>query len=156
MIFKRFRKKDNPDKARRGKRRSKMGPSIITAEVVIEGSLLSGGDLQIDGEVNGDVRAHAVVVDVNGLVHGQVAGESVIVRGRVIGPIKGLHVHLMSGAHVEGDVVNETISIENGAYIDGSIHRVEDPLSATFTTADPQADHAYPAPTAHQPDDDKG
>jgi cytoskeletal protein CcmA (bactofilin family) len=38
-------------------------------------------------------------------------------------------VHLYPGAHVEGDVINESISIDNGAYIYGSIRRSEDPLS---------------------------
>lgn len=153
MIFKRFRKKAKTPPRQRSKRRSKLGPSIITAEVVIDGGLLSGGDLQIDGEVNGDVRAHAVVIDVNGLVHGQVAGEDVIVRGRVIGPIMGLHVHLLNGAHVEGDVVHENISIENGAFIDGSIHHAEDPLSASFTSAPQEPQTADYDAAPHQTTD---
>jgi len=131
MIFKRFRKKNKADKPLAEKKRAgrrSHGPSIITGEVVIEGHLLSAGELQIDGEINGDVRARAVVVDVNGIVHGQVAAEDVIVRGRIIGPIRALHVHILNGAHVEGDVLNESISIENGAFVDGKIRRVDDPL----------------------------
>ncbi len=128
MIFKRFRNKNKTPKKQNRAKRNNFGPSIITAEVVIDGHLLSGGELQIDGEVNGDVRAKAVVIDINGIVHGQVAAEDVIVRGRIIGPIRALHVHLLNGCHVEGDILNESISIENGAYIEGQIHRVEDPL----------------------------
>jgi len=127
MIFKRFRSSKRRGKSP-GKSRSRSGPSIITHDVVIDGHLYSGGELQVDGEINGDVRAHGVVVDVNGIVHGEVAGEEVIVRGRVIGNIHGLHVHIMAGAHVEGDIFNETIAIENGAFIDGAIHRAENPL----------------------------
>ena len=127
MILKRFRNNKRKNNAAR-KSRSRSGPSIITHEVVIDGHLYSGGELQVDGEINGDVRAHGVVIDVNGIVHGGVAGEEVIVRGRVIGNIHGLHIHIMSGAHVEGDIFNETISIENGAFIDGAIHRAENPL----------------------------
>lgn len=129
MIFKRFRSKNKNAKQAKRSKRSNLGPSIITAEVVIDGHLLSAGEMQIDGEVNGDVRAKAVVIDVNGVVHGEVAAEDVIVRGRIIGPIRALHVHLLSGCHVEGDILNETISIENGSFIDGQIHRVDDPLS---------------------------
>ena len=132
MIFKRFRNKTKSPKRNKRKKRGNLGPSIVTAEVVIDGHLLSGGELQIDGEVNGDVRAKAVVVDINGIVHGEVAAEDVIIRGRVIGPIRGLHVHLLNGCHVEGDILNETISIENGAYIDGQIHRVDDPLGESL------------------------
>ncbi len=92
MIFKGFRKKNKAGKPPAEKKRvgrNSHGPSIITGEVVIEGHLLSAGELQIDGEINGDVRARAVVIDVNGIVHGQVAAEDVIVRGRIIGPIRG-------------------------------------------------------------------
>jgi cytoskeletal protein CcmA (bactofilin family) len=146
MIFKRFRKKDKKTSGKKRSGRAGVGPSIITAEVVIEGNLLSGGELQIDGEVNGDVRARAVVIDINGIVHGEVAGEDVIVRGRIIGPIRGLHVHILNGAHVEGDVLNETISIENGAFLDGKIHRVEDPLGEVYSHQQPQPASAYAAP----------
>lgn len=167
MIFKRFRnKKKKPKRQKRGKRNN-LGPSIITAEVVMDGHLLSAGELQIDGEVNGDVRAKAVVIDINGIVHGEVAAEDVIVRGRIIGPIRALHVHLLNGSHVEGDILNETISIENGAFIDGQIHRVDDPLSdqhvrqATNPYAshlpqqhNAEAENAQPPPTRTYPENE--
>lgn len=140
MIFKRFGKKNPKPKRKKRARRNDLGPSIVTGEVVIDGHLQSGGELQIDGEINGDVRARAVVIDVNGVVRGEVAGVEVIVRGRIIGPIHGRHVHLLNGCHVEGDIVNETISIENGAFIDGQIRRVEDPLDNG---------HDQPAPSSY-------
>jgi len=126
MFFKRFRKS-----ARGNGQPSHVEapPSYIGQEVVVEGSLVSAGELHIDGTVHGNARAQAVVIDRHGAVHGEVAGEEVLVRGRVIGPIRGVHVHLFPGAHVEGDVINETISIDHGAYIYGSIRRSEDPLS---------------------------
>jgi len=156
MIFKRFRNKNKDSKAgkkngsKKSSRRGGLGPSILTGEVVIDGHLLSGGELQIDGEVNGDVRARAVVVDVNGVIHGEVAAEDVIVRGRIIGPIRGLHVHILNGAHVEGDVMNETISIENGAFVDGKINRVEDPLGDAYSHDQQHSVSQYTAPAPLQ------
>jgi cytoskeletal protein CcmA (bactofilin family) len=125
MLFKNFGRKNNAE----GGRSRSSGPSIITEDVVIEGSLISGGELQIDGTVNGDVRAHAIVIDSQGVVHGEVIAEEVLVRGRIIGPIRGIHVHVYAGGHVQGDVINETISVDNGAYIDGTIRRSDDPLA---------------------------
>jgi len=153
MIFKRLRNKKSKDNSAKKKpaRRGSLGPSILTGEVVIDGHLLSGGELQIDGEVNGDVRARAVVIDVNGVVHGEVAAEDVFIRGRIIGPIRGLHVHILNGAHVEGDVLNETISIENGASVDGKIHRVDNPLDDAYSRNQEQLTSHYIAPPApHQ------
>lgn len=140
MIFKRRKKTRQPARQKKQGRRPGHGPSIITGEVVIEGTLLSNGELQIDGEINGDIHARAVVIDVNGQVHGEVVAEDVIVRGRIIGPIRGLHVHILAGGHVEGDVLNETISIENGAFVDGKINRVENPLGESQQPYD----HSYP------------
>jgi cytoskeletal protein CcmA (bactofilin family) len=126
MFFKRLRKS-----ARANGQASQLDapPSYVGQDVVVEGSLVSAGELHIDGTVHGNARAQAVVIDRHGAVHGEVAGEEVLVRGRVIGPIRGVHVHLYPGAHVEGDVINESISIDNGAYIYGSIRRSEDPLA---------------------------
>jgi cytoskeletal protein CcmA (bactofilin family) len=132
MIFKRLRKTTNGD-AHRGQ----AGPSIISADVVIDGSLVTAGELQIDGTVNGSVRAHSCVVDMQGVVQGEIVAEEVYVRGRVIGPIRGNHVQLHAGAHVEGDVINQTIAIENGAYIYGSIRRSENPMSEPANAPSP-------------------
>ncbi len=146
MIFKRFRNKNKKPAKKKRARRGSLGPSILTGEVVIDGHLMSAGELQIDGEVNGDVRARAVVIDINGIVHGEVAAEDVIVRGRIIGPIRALHVHILNGAHVEGDVLNETISIENGAFVDGKIHRVDNPLGETYGHSEQQQPSHFDAP----------
>src|SRR5262245_9567748 len=126
MLFKRFRKNTRPNGQPSG---HDAPPSYIGQDLVVEGSLVSAGELHIDGTVHGNARAQAVIVDRHGAVHGEVVGEEVLVRGRVIGPIRGVHVHLYPGAHVEGDVINESISIDNGAYIYGSIRRSEDPMS---------------------------
>lgn len=104
------------------------GPTIVTADVVIEGKLITSGELQIDGTMHGDIRASSVVVDTKGSIRGEVVAEEIIVRGRIIGPLHAIHIHIFAGAHVEGDITHETISIENGAFIQGSIRRAEDPI----------------------------
>jgi cytoskeletal protein CcmA (bactofilin family) len=123
MLFKRSKANGN------GNGHHAAAPSVISQDVVIDGSVVTAGELHIDGTVNGSVRAQACVVDINGVVEGEISANEVFVRGRVIGPIKGNHVHLYAGSHVEGDVINETISIENGAYIYGSMRRADDPMA---------------------------
>ena len=130
MIFDRFRNRATATVSpSRQRRRTTGNPTTIASEVIIEGHIVTNGEIHIDGTINGDVRARVCVVDVNGVIHGEVYAEEVLVRGRVIGPIRGLHVHILAGGHVEGDVINETLSVENGAYIDGKIRRSEDPLA---------------------------
>lgn len=122
------------------------GPSIIAADVTIEGNITATGQLHIDGTVFGSIRARSCVIDMNGFVQGEIIAEEVFVRGRVIGPIRGLHVNLYAGAQVEGDIVNETISIENGANVYGMISRAEDPTGEAPAPTSGIADSkAYPA-----------
>jgi cytoskeletal protein CcmA (bactofilin family) len=136
MFFRKSRAKQrNAKQASGGRQRPRSGPSLLSQDLVIDGSISTGGELQIDGTINGSVRARAVVVDANGVVYGDIAAEEVIVRGRVIGPIRALHIHIYAGAHIEGDVINQTLSIENGAHVDGKIRRVEDPLSEPIEQA---------------------
>jgi cytoskeletal protein CcmA (bactofilin family) len=125
MLFKRFRRSG---RANGDGHAIDAPPSYVGQDLVVEGNLVSAGELHIDGTVHGNARAQAVVIDTHGAVHGEVVAEEVVVRGRVIGPIRGVQVHLYAGAHVEGDVTNESISIDNGAYIYGSIRRSDDPL----------------------------
>lgn len=125
-------------------------PSLISRDVVVEGNLVTAGELHIDGTVHGNVRARSCVIDVQGVVEGEVVAEEIFVRGRVIGPMRGVQVHLHNGAHVEGDVVNESIEIENGAYIYGSIRRSDDPLS------EPSMVGNYTSPSPYTPAMDFG
>jgi len=104
------------------------GPSILTADLILEGNLATNGELQIDGTVHGAVQASVCIIEANGVVHGSVMAEEVFIRGRVIGPICGVRVTVVAGAHVEGDILNQSIAIENGAYVDGKIKRSEDPM----------------------------
>ena len=96
-------------------------PSYIARDTTVHGNVMTDGEIHIDGAVHGSVRAHTCLVDKRGEVRGEITAEIIYIRGRVIGPLNGVHVQIESGAHVEGDVTNETISIENGAFVLGSI-----------------------------------
>jgi cytoskeletal protein CcmA (bactofilin family) len=99
----------------------KSDPSFISRECSIDGHLNCEGEIHIDGVVRGSVNAQTCVIDVAGVVHGEVSGDIVHVQGRVLGPIHGRNVYIYQGAHVEGEVLHDTISIENGAYLYGTV-----------------------------------
>jgi len=104
------------------------GVSVLTPDVVMEGNLVTSGELMVDGAVHGTVQAARCTIGVDGVVQGYVVAEEVLVQGRVIGPICGVRVHIVSGGQVEGDVINTSLVVEDGAYLDGQIRRSEDPL----------------------------
>ena len=55
--------------------------------------------------------------------------EDIVVRGRVVGSIRGLRVTLQSQAHVEGDIFHQSLAIEQGAYFEGKSRRSDDPMA---------------------------
>src|SRR5215472_16579162 len=82
-------------------------PSIISADLVVNGSLTSVGDIQIDGRVEGDVRGAGLVIGDKATIHGDVYAEDITVRGRVEGGIRARKVPLCSSCHVEGNILHE-------------------------------------------------
>lgn len=94
-------------------------PSIISASLRIVGDLVSEGDVQIDGVVEGDVRARSLTLSEGAEITGQIEAEMVQIRGNVQGQITADQVELGSTARVTGDVVHSVLSVEAGAFIDG-------------------------------------
>jgi cytoskeletal protein CcmA (bactofilin family) len=108
--------------------RALSAPSIISADMVIAGSLSSTGDIQIDGRVEGDVHSIGLVIGDKAEVHGEVCAEDVTVRGKVVGRIRGRKVLLAATSHVEGDILHEALAIETGAFFEGNCRHSDDPL----------------------------
>ncbi len=96
-------------------------PSYIGRDTTVEGNISTAGEIHIEGELRGSVRAYTCLIDTDGQVNGGVSAQYVVVRGRVLGPITATHVTIQKGAHVEGNVVHEGLSIEHGSFVMGSI-----------------------------------
>jgi cytoskeletal protein CcmA (bactofilin family) len=93
--------------------------SLISKSLKITGQLESTEDIQIEGEIDGDVRGVSVKVGSNAKVKGCVYGEAVEVSGTVDGKIEAKKVVLTSTARMSGDVIHQDITIQSGAFIDG-------------------------------------
>lgn len=104
-------------------------PSIIGPELQITGNLISRGEVQIEGEVQGDIHGSHVIVGERAVVTGGIVADEVVVRGHVMGSVRGKRVLLQSTCRVEGDVYHLTLAIEQGAYFEGKSRRTEDPTA---------------------------
>ncbi len=93
--------------------------SVISKALKITGQLESSEDIQIEGQIEGDVRGVCVKVGSNAKVKGTVYGDQVELAGTVEGKIEAKKVVLASTAHMCGDVVHQDIRIDSGAFIDG-------------------------------------
>ncbi|GAB5470780.1 MAG: polymer-forming cytoskeletal protein [Rhodospirillales bacterium] len=115
---------ETPPRAPSSSTRAGAVPSIISADLVIEGNLHSTGDIQIDGRVIGDIQSRAVTIGQGADVQGHVACESARVNGRMSGEIKAKSVVISKSAEIVGDVIHESVAIEAGAHIEGSLRRI--------------------------------
>jgi len=99
-------------------------PSIIGADISIVGDLSSEGEVQVDGSIDGDIRAKTLLIGESATVKGEIVGDSVRIYGRFTGQIKARAVTLAKSARVVGDILHEKLSIENGASLDGHCKRM--------------------------------
>ncbi len=106
-------------------------PSIISTNLRIIGNLISEGDVQVDGVIEGDVRSRTLTVSEGATVNGQIHAETVRIRGNTLGRITANNVELGPTAKVVGDIVHTVISIESGAYLEGQCKHIEKEKMAT-------------------------
>jgi cytoskeletal protein CcmA (bactofilin family) len=111
--------------------------SVIDAWLLITGNLQSDGEVQVDGQIHGDIRCAHLTVGKDAHVAGNITAEEVVVRGKVTGAIRANRVILQDTAQVESEIVHKKLSIEEGATFEGSSRRCEDPLSAEIPSAKP-------------------
>ena len=108
----------------------KVVPSIIGTDLTVTGNVISKGEVQVDGVIQGDIHCTSLIVGEKAQITGGIVAEDVVVRGRVNGSIRGVRVTLQSSSQVDGDIFHKSIAIEQGAYFEGKSRRTEDPISS--------------------------
>lgn len=103
--------------------RSVVVPSILSKDVVITGEIKTDGDVQIEGRLDGNIKAASVTIGEHGAVNGKIDAQTVFVRGKVTGKIVGGSVDLSETANVQADIVQDHLTIANGAFFDGKCSR---------------------------------
>jgi cytoskeletal protein CcmA (bactofilin family) len=108
---------------------TKGGESRIGVDLIVIGNLVSRGEVQVDGEMQGDLHAANIVVGESARITGGLVADEVIVRGMVMGSIRGKRVVLQSSSKVEGDIFHSQLAIEQGAFFEGKSRRMDDPTA---------------------------
>jgi cytoskeletal protein CcmA (bactofilin family) len=109
--------------------KAKPPASVLSADLHVTGNMKTTGDIQVEGTVEGDIRAHLLTIGETATIKGEVIADDVVINGRIVGRVRGLKVRLTSTARVEGDIIHKTIAIESGAHFEGSVQRQDDPLN---------------------------
>lgn len=123
-------------------------PAIISADLRVVGDMTCAGDIQIDGEVEGDIQSRELTVGEGAHVKGSITAETVRVCGMVTGEIKASTVTLDKTAKVLGDIMNVSLAIEPGAFFEGHCRRLEAAPKTVSSTVTPLKDKDRPLETA--------
>ncbi len=118
--------------------KAKPPASILSSDLHVTGNMKTTGDIQVEGTVEGDIRAHLLTIGETATIKGEVVADDVVINGRIVGRVRGLKVRLTSTARVEGDIIHKTIAIESGAHFEGSVQRQDDPLNPGAKSAPAQ------------------
>lgn len=125
--------------------------TLIAKGTKILGDLYFAGDLQIEGEIRGNIYAEStgqarVVVAEHGIVLGEIHGTQVVINGQVNGDVySSKHLELAAKAQVTGNVYYQLIEMVKGAQVNGNLVRQEAAVSSTPTTGKKIAIEKTPA-----------
>ncbi|MFB0611850.1 bactofilin family protein [Aurantiacibacter poecillastricola] len=109
---------------------------MIGTDVTIRGDIEASVDLHVDGKVIGNIECASLVQGESSRVEGEIKAESARLSGEVQGTIEVRDLVVLKSAKINGDVSYDTLTIEQGATVDGRFA----PLRAKSTQA------ARPAP----------
>jgi cytoskeletal protein CcmA (bactofilin family) len=93
--------------------------SVIGPDVTIKGDVEASADLQIDGTVNGDIVCTALVQGSSGRIVGSITADGARLAGTLEGTITVRELVVLKTARIDGDVHYETLTIEQGATVNG-------------------------------------
>jgi len=116
-----------PDPARQASSSSKpsLGDrSTIGKSLLIKGEITGTESLHIEGTVEGTVNLpdDRVTVGRNGRVSADIAAREIVVLGEVVGSCEASdHLDIRNEGSLCGDVIVSRISVEDGAFLRGSI-----------------------------------
>ncbi len=106
--------------------------NVLGEGTTIEGSIVSTGDLRIDGKVNGNVFTQGkCVLGVSGNITGDIKAKSCDISGIVTGNVKVTDTLFLKGTGIiNGDINISKIVVEIGGQINGACSMGSDVSSA--------------------------
>lgn len=121
-------------------------PCVIGIGVTVVGKITSSGFVQIEGHVEGEVCASTLVINGTACIKGDVFADSILVRGKIAGNVRGRDVQLRSTGHVEGAIFHQLLAVETGAVFEGKSCPSQDPMGKAKQLLEAKANTASETP----------
>lgn len=125
--------------------------SVLGADVAIKGNVEASADLHVDGTVEGDLTCTSLVQGESSLIQGGITADTARLSGTVKGTITVRELVILKSARIDGDVHYETLTIEQGANVNGRFAPDAAKGAKTAVPAVPAATAATAAPKPQAP-----
>ena len=89
--------------------------TIVRGDLKIKGNIFEKEDLQINGEIDGNVKAENLRLEDKGKINGNINSSVSELEGTVKGDIESSKVHISSTGDIEGTIKQKILSIDEGA-----------------------------------------
>jgi cytoskeletal protein CcmA (bactofilin family) len=95
----------------------------IDADMVVQGTFHVLGTVRLEGRCDGLIVCTRLEVGIDGYLNGDLFAEELVVAGQIVGRMHARHVHLLSGAIVEGELIHERLQMDEAATLVGESRR---------------------------------
>lgn len=114
-------------------------PTLIDAKAEFEGTLL-GKDVHVFGRFKGEIEITGrLVVGEGGRLEARVAADAVEIAGDFKGDLKTRSLVLMDKARVDGNLEVQTLSVREGAQLNGAVNTGAHPGARTEPPRPPES-----------------
>ena len=102
----------------------KTTPTIISKDLTIEGEIKGSGLIEIEGKIKGTIKGNSVILREASQVEGTIIAKSLTVKGQFEGTINADSIIISSRARINGNIEYGSLSVEDGASIDGQFKKI--------------------------------
>ena len=115
--------------------------SVLGSDTTIVGDIKASADLHLDGRIEGDISCTSLVQGESSEISGSIEAETARLAGSVTGSVSARELVVLASARITGDVSYDTLTIEEGAMVDGKLS----PRGAAQSSLAPQPQTATPS-----------
>tara|TARA_E500000178_G_C16959545_1_gene725325 strand:- start:111 stop:557 length:447 start_codon:yes stop_codon:yes gene_type:complete len=108
--------------------------SIITQGIDFTGEVNTEGDIHLDGNMKGTIKANEVVIGPNGSFEGEIISNLLIVSGKIKGKFNIKNLHIRKDGTLSGKAKYLIVTIDSGGKVLGELGLTKAPRAAIAST----------------------
>lgn len=105
---------------------SKNNTSIISKGLLLKGNLVSDGLLEVEGQIDGNVKGNEITIRETGSITGKLVANVVNIKGNFEGVIRSQKINISGKAVIKGTLEYVALCVEDGASIIGDLKRLDE------------------------------